>query len=83
MAKKNYHQDEDYPAGDPGNVLRRALGKIDAPDCDKAVANLLYTAGERNIYGDLYISVEDALTIWRLVEIARTADEDVIKTMRM
>ena len=69
MAYGVYEIDNNLYENDPGNNLRGKLTEIYAPDIDRMYYNdIIDTAKKRGIipYDLLY---DDALTIWRLVEL--------------
>ena len=80
--KHSYGQDDDYQLNDPGNVLRRHLTEIDAPNVIPELETILYTGEERGIL-PFRLLPKDALTIWRMVEVARTASTANLKRMRL
>ena len=81
--KAQHEEDEegsDYSAH-PGYLLRGELSSVEAPDKTPALGELLYTAVETGILEG--VDVEDALTIWRLVEMSRRLSPDRIKMLKM
>lgn len=79
-----YPQDDDFDADDPGNVLRRALSEMPPLEVSgRALAELLYTAAERGLFIDFEIDEQTALTIWKIVELAKVVDDDALRGMRM
>lgn len=75
-----YELNEDFDADDPGNCLRTALNDqalIIDEKAERRLNEILYTGEERYIL-PFRIDKEDALTIWRMVELAvSSADDDV------
>lgn len=80
-----YHLYEEFEADDPGNALRSALNEqaltIDH-HAERRLGEILYTGEERYILS-CRIDVEDALTIWRMVELARSSRAQDVQNWRM
>ncbi len=80
--KHTYRQDDDLQLTDPGNVLCRNLSEIEAPNVVPELDTILHTAEERGVIA-FRLLPKDALTVWRMVELARRAPTAELKRMRL
>jgi hypothetical protein len=71
-------------AAHPGVALREELEKLEAPFEPEHLDELLYVADETNLLGDMEgVQVDDAITIWRIVELARHGNPELLAGIRM
>jgi hypothetical protein len=89
LATEKYHVEafmKQHVAGPehPGVLLRQQLEKVEGPFEPDYLDEMLYVAGETNLLGDHEVPyIDDAITVWRMVELARRGDPDVLKRIRM
>jgi hypothetical protein len=89
MTTEKYHAVafmEQYEAGaeHPGVLLRDELEKIEGPFEPEYLDEMLYVAGQTNLLGDHEVPyIDDAITVWRMVELARRGDPEALKRIRM
>jgi hypothetical protein len=80
---EEYREDHELEENDPGVLLRGELSQVEAPDDTDALDELLHTANETNLLDDVEITAQDALTVWRLVELSRRLSPDRLEMLRM
>jgi hypothetical protein len=67
-----YDDDEDEASG-PGAALRGYLSRLDDSEVNKsALGEIIYTANETGLL-ECGVSYVDAITIWKMVELASSA----------
>lgn len=75
--------DEDDYKKSQSELLNERLDAIDFPEIgDHTFSELLYTASECGLI-DYGISSVDALTVWKIVELAKTLGDNCPQELRM
>jgi len=76
-----YATERQKEADHPGVLLRGELSGLEAPDDSKVLGELLHTAVETSVIEG--ITSQEALTVWRLVELSRRLPPDKIDLLRI